>query len=65
MTLKSNFAFKIYRQCTDTITVITPCTMQKVGMYVYLYYLPLESTYNFGSISQHINKRYTVRYNKF
>ena len=34
-------------------------------MYVYLYYLPLESTYNFCSISQHINKQYTVRYNKF
>ena len=28
-----HFAFKIYRPCTDadTITVITPCTMQKVG----------------------------------
>ena len=33
LTPKSNFAFKIYRPCTDTdtITVITPCTMQKVG----------------------------------
>ena len=33
MTPKSNFAFKINMPCTDTdtITVITPCTMQKVG----------------------------------